>query len=383
MSLINQMLKDLDQRGSGTAENERARGSIRAVPERSSNKRVLAISALLLAMLGAAAGWYFWQQTVTSPAIPASPSQFAKVEPTLPPAQAATVESGKPASNPAQATQTPPPDKFVIAKQARTDLSQAADQAQHGATMPAESAKSRLISADKPMKSAKSSASSSSGTSEARQTKGALAHNTAGYGAATAEAGGKEVTPRQQADNAYGKAISLMGNGQRAEAITELENALAMNPKHSMARQTLAGLLLAEKRSDDAMLTLEEGLKLDRAQWGMAMILARLQVEKNDSRTALATLRRSLPHATQKPDYLAFMAALQQREKNHKEAIALYAQALTKAPQNGYWWMGYGISLQAENKNADARTAYINAQKSKNLTPELRAFVEQKLSQMK
>jgi MSHA biogenesis protein MshN len=376
MSLINQMLKDLDQRGSGTAENERARGSsIRAVPEQSSSKLVLVIGALLLIVLGAAAGWYFRQQPVAPPAVPASPAQLAKVEPALPPAQTATGESANPASNPAQAAQAPSPDKSVMVKQVRTESSQAGKQALPVATNPSEPTQAGRISTDKPVKSARGGSSSSSGASEARQTRASLAHDTAGKGA-TAEAGGKEVTTRQQADNAYGKAISLMGNGQRADAIAELENALAMNPKHAMARQTLAGLLLAEKRSEDA-------LKLDRTQWGMAMILARLQVENNDSKTALATLRRSLPQATQKPDYLAFMAALLQREKNHKEAIALYAQALARAPQNGYWWMGYGISLQAENKNADARTAYVNAQKSKNLTPELRAFVEQKLSQLK
>jgi MSHA biogenesis protein MshN len=41
--------------------------------------------------------------------------------------------------------------------------------------------------------------------------------------------------------------------------------------------------------------------------------------------------------------------------------------------------MGYGISLQAMQRNADAKDAFKHALDTQTLSPDLRAFVQQKL----
>jgi len=192
----------------------------------------------------------------------------------------------------------------------------------------------------------------------------------------------KETTPKQQAENAYGRAVGLIGAGQKAEAMSVLESVLMQYPQHAAARQTLVGLLLDAKRSDEAARVLEDGLKRDASQVGMAMILARIQIEQSGSAAALATLQRSLPHATNRPDYLAFAAAMLQREKRHREAVTHYAHALRKSPQNAHWWMGYGISLQAIGQAKEARQAFVRARDLRKLAPELQAFVEQKINEI-
>lgn len=350
MSLINQMLKDLDKRGSGAGETESSASPIRAVPERSGSSRWLVFIVLLLAVLGAAAAWHLWQRPA-APAVTAhSPIQSADVEPVL----------AIPAANQVQSTSNNKPSgDTVLGKQAPIIVLPATRQDQPGVLVRAKQVQSEpTLSRVLPVLPAPKRV------------------------AAYSEAGGqgKEVTSLQQAENAYGEAISLLGAGHKSEAIAVLESVLSMNPGHAAARQTLVGLLLDGKRTDEAARKLEEGLKRDPAQSGMAMILARIQVDKNDAKTALATLQRSLPFAAQKPDYSAFMAALLQREKRHQEAITLYAQALNKRPDNGFWWMGYAISLKADNRPAEARQAFIRAKDSNQLSPELQAFVEQEIS---
>ncbi len=222
-------------------------------------------------------------------------------------------------------------------------------------------------------------------TPEARAVKPPVAHERTKRGA-TAQGPArmsKETTPEQQAENAYSKAVSLIESGQRQEAITALESLLGQTPRHASARQTLVGLLLDAKRPADATRVLQEGLKLDPARTGMAMVLARIQVEKGDIKAALVSLQQSLPYAAKAPDYYAFMAALFQREKRHQEAIEHYRVALGMVPGNGLWLMGYGISLQAENRLPEARTAFIQARDSGKLAPDLRAFVEQRISQLR
>lgn len=193
----------------------------------------------------------------------------------------------------------------------------------------------------------------------------------------------KELTPAQRAEEEYRRATVLINQGRSSESIAALEKALQLDPQHSVARQTLAGLLLDVKRPDEAMRKLQEGLSVDRNHPALAMMLARLQVDKGELRPAVETLQRTLSYAAERADYQAFLAALLQREGRHKEAAEHFTVALRKSPQNGLWWMGVAISLQADNRLSEARDAFGRARESNNLSPELLAFVDQKLNQLR
>ena len=195
----------------------------------------------------------------------------------------------------------------------------------------------------------------------------------------------KELTVPQRAENEYRQAVALMRQGKGEAAIAGIEQALRLDPQNGAARQTLVALLLESKRHDEAAAKLREGLTLDPSQVGLAMILARIQVdnEKGETRPALETLQRSLPYAVERADYQAFLAALLQREGRHQEAIEHYGLAVRKTPQNGVWWMGLGISLQAENRLPEARDAFTRAKASNTLSAPLLAFVDQKLGQLR
>ena len=192
----------------------------------------------------------------------------------------------------------------------------------------------------------------------------------------------KEMTPQQQAENTYRKAVAMVQQGRTKEAIDELTHALQLDPRHTAARQTLVGLLLEANRYSDAEHALQQGLVIAPEQPDLVMILARLQVERGDIHGGLASLERTLPYASENADYQAFLAALLQREGRHREASAHYLLALRNAPQTGVWLMGLGISLQAENRLPEAREAFNRARTSNTLSPELQVFVEQRLKQL-
>lgn len=191
---------------------------------------------------------------------------------------------------------------------------------------------------------------------------------------------GREDSQTQRAESDYRRALASMQEGRMAETIGALENALRIDPGHEAARQTLVGLLIEAKRPDDAIRQLQLGLTQDPRQPALAMLLARLQIERGGS--GIETLTRTLPYAGANPDYHAFLAGALQREQRHREAAAEYAAALRAVPANGVWWMGMGISLQAEKRNAEALQAFQRAQGSGVLSAELQAFVERQVRQL-
>lgn len=193
----------------------------------------------------------------------------------------------------------------------------------------------------------------------------------------------KKVSPQQQAENEFRRAYLLAQQGRLDEAAAGYKLALSLDPAHVLAREALVSVLQETKRYAEAEKVLQDALNLDEKQTHFAMLLARLQVERNAVPQALETLDKSLPYAARLADYQAFIAALMQRQGRHKEAITFYQNALQLSPTSGVWLMGMGISLQAELRKDDALDIYNRALATHNLSPELEAYVTQRIKEIK
>jgi MSHA biogenesis protein MshN len=192
----------------------------------------------------------------------------------------------------------------------------------------------------------------------------------------------KKVSPQQRAENEFNKANQAVREGRTNDALAGYENALLADPTYKPARRAWAGLLVSLKRNNEAEPVLQRGLKRDIHDTGFAMMLARLQVERGDITLALETLQKTLPYAGEQADYQSFVAALQQRQGRHDEAIAHYQVAVKLAPGSGLWLMGMGISLQALQRKEEARDAYQRALATNSLSAQLQAYVQQKLNEL-
>jgi MSHA biogenesis protein MshN len=192
----------------------------------------------------------------------------------------------------------------------------------------------------------------------------------------------KHVSAGQRADAEFRRAAKLMQLGRIDDAIAGYESALSLDASHDAARQALVALLLDAKRIDDAARVVMGGLNLAPENTRLTMLLARIQLDRGELDTAVTTLEKSLQYADGQPEYHAFFAALLQRQQRHEEALQQYRIVLQQAPDNGLWLMGYGLSLQATKHNPEARAAFQQALDSNSLTPELQMFVKQKLKEL-
>ena len=192
----------------------------------------------------------------------------------------------------------------------------------------------------------------------------------------------KKISPRQQAEHEYEKAELALQQGHADEALAGYEAALLIDPYYKPARLAWVGELLRQQRNDEAEQVLQRGVRRDPRDVEFAMLLARVQVARDALDQALASLERVQSHAPDQADYHAFLAALLQRKERHHDAVQHYRTALEVAPETATSWVGLGISLQAIQQPVEAKVAFQRALESPGLDERLRAFVERRMREM-
>jgi len=367
MSVINRMLQELESRHE--QPQDRLPGIVRAVPPpaRSSRKFLLlvAFGIVLLATAGVAA----WQVLAPAPQAHTATGAVAPVAnapAAAPPADAPPSAEAAPAwPQPLQAPTESLVSEAALAPHAAAPAPAPRPPVKAASGAPSSAASTPVEPSPAPVSVAKATPETAPKTVQDAPP-GAI----------------KQVSPAQRADQRYREALALLAQGRMADAQGALEETLRTDARHLGARQALLGILVDGKRFGQAEQLLQEGLALNLAPASMAMALARLQMERGDQGAALATLDRYLAQGQGSADYHAFLAALLQRAERHGEAVAHYQAALRLQPNRAVWWMGLGISLQADKRAAEAEQAFARARALPGLNAELLAFVEQRLKQL-
>lgn len=393
MSLINKMLQDLDKRHAGDGGGKPLTQQLRPVKTVNKDWRRITLEIGVGVIVGAGwAGWVYYQiaprsvvtelayrsraqsvQVVAVPQTPAAPQAPAVVPaaavpeaaaPQLPPA--AETAPAQPAN---QGTEAAGVDMLKLATEIATPFNEKPLAAKPGST-------SRRAATAAPAPRTVNHENGAPGT---------IAHGAAAPAQQSPGSIDKQMhpsTPAASAENEFRKATELLNRGRVAEAIDGYKLALQRDAGHAAARQALVALLLENRRIEEAQQYLQEGLSLYPDRYAYAILLARIQVDRGDLQGAHDLLRKYAGSAASDAEYHAFDAALLQRLGRHKEAVAGYQAALKLVPGAAVWWMGLGISLQADNREAEALDAFRRAKSVGGLDPALLAFVDQRMKQL-
>lgn len=374
MSLINQMLQDLDSRRATSGPKSRLPNEVRPLPaaRRSSGPLLAGFGVIAIAL----AGGVVWQLSDLRSALenraealvsPAPLPQNAVPVPGFPPSPVAPIQA---AEAPLTVSPTVAPGPSVEDDEARLRLANSLR------VLP-----EREPSAAPPARPATKAAARPAATLVANTAPSATAAapvaRTAGV--TMIEKSAVSTSPHERADGEYRKAMNALNMGRLPEAVDGLRAALKYDAAHTASRQLLFKLLIENKRLDEAAELLQEGLQSQPTQISWAMSLGRLQVDQGDLNGAWQTLQRSLPSAGSSADYQGFAAHVLQRLGRSKEAAEHYELATRLAPAEGRWWLGLGLAFEADGRATEARDALLRARASGTLNAELIALVDRKL----
>ena len=376
MSVINQMLKDLDRR-----QQEAEGAAVYVAPVRQQGWWMLVLTLLCTLALGILGWrtWIFWQQSQraslpvaqvealhTAPAAaPSSP--LAVVATTQAVSSAAPVAKVPAASAESTAARVAP----SVAEQVPADEAVLADEGN-----PQEALGDETIPSDEELQpdlyaelAAEQSAEEAPAPAAPRKP-GILKIETV------------ELSDAELATLAERKATTAMAKGRMQEAQDGYYEVLAHDPHNQGAREQLAGLLYGAGRLTEAAQVLEEGLRLDPAQADLRLLLARVAISGGDQQKALDWLTGYQPDIASNLDYYATWAGLAQELGQPVQASEMYVRLLRQQPDQGRWWLGLGVAEDGQGHRQRALDAYRNAQLHGNLGEASTQWLEQRIGQL-
>lgn len=182
-------------------------------------------------------------------------------------------------------------------------------------------------------------------------------------------------SPEAEAQQYVDEAQMLRRAGKLDAAIGRYRQALERSPGMAGARLQLARLLQETGQADAALSLLRAGYEL-RADDGLAIVTGRLLADLGQQAAALDWLQRG--QAGLRPADHALMGALLSQAHRHEEAGRAYQRALAAEPGQGGWLLGLGLALEAQGRLEEARTAYRNALDRGQFKPEVMQFLRER-----
>lgn len=173
------------------------------------------------------------------------------------------------------------------------------------------------------------------------------------------------------------RAGELIARGRSVEAMSLLTQLLEQSPEHANARATLVALQAESGRRDLALRTLLTGVEFEPMRFAVAA--ARLQAELGEPGAALVTLDR-VPQSGRNAGHEALAGGLAQRTGDHPRAVDAFQRALRTPNAPAVWWAGLAVSLEAIDQPAAALAAFRRAAADPSLPAATRNFALARIS---
>lgn len=389
MSLINQMLRDLEKRNAETGQSHQVAEQVHVTaPPTVSKLPVLGWNLLAAATIFSA--YYGYQHFNASSVKPAATSMQAVASSNAAVQQPIAINATAPATSPtppvavaaAQVTPViaPAPIINAAAPQPALNQLQAKPIEPEKLTQPPEAmqgaAQIAPVPAFKPRTKPKPVQVKSYLQIDPVDDEQEIAQN---YSNAKPIRASK-ANPKQHAELLYREALN---SGQDYLAIPALERALEFYPQHLNARLLLARTLHRSGQINKTANFLDESLALFPSNMQFINTRAQLYLQQKNPSAALNTLQRVSSDGRSEESYLSLLAATYQQLNSYSNAGKVYQRLVVINPAKAENWLGLAISAEKSADKTMAIEAYQQALSRNSLKPSVVNYIKQRLNDIR
>lgn len=364
MSLINQVLKDIDQRSGNVDTTSPVDSNVKTIagemPLARGIRPSMTVGLVVLVAASGLAGWLLLGESRTDSADPVQPSMSA--------------------ASPQSSSRQPPVSAVTVGEASR-EVVAVTPTPSLAATPPATTVNSGALGAlanvvdDWAESAAGPEALATAATRRSSSTPDPMRRDRPDRPAVVS----KVVTSRQASDNLFRGAEAAFASNKLSEGQRLLKQALERDENNHRARELLASVVIDLGRTDEAVKILARGVTLEPGRKAFVIPLALLKQSLGAEIEALSLLESSIGALDGDAETHAFLAALLQRNGRHVEAANNYVIALRRFPNNGQWLVGLGISLYAQGVRQAALEAFQTAITSGSLSPILEDYASRQI----
>jgi len=163
----------------------------------------------------------------------------------------------------------------------------------------------------------------------------------------------------------------------------KLQQVLKLNVKHIDARLLLANTLLQQGLTQQSAHLLDQGLKLFPKNPDFIKLRSQMFLQFKQAIAALQLLQRIKPGKTQDEDYLALLAAAYQQNNQPLESLTLYQKLLALNPEKAEYWLGLAMAQEKQGNKYQALLSYQQALNKKTLQNVVVSYINQRISSLK
>ena len=174
------------------------------------------------------------------------------------------------------------------------------------------------------------------------------------------------------------KAVNL-NEINKAEQL--FEEILIIEPKHKLARKKLAALWFGRKSYTQAVNLLSQGIAIYRHDGEFRLLKARIHLSQGQHEAAFYTLK---PLATfEQEEYQVTLANIAQKIEQYSDAISAYQVLIKMQPYSGRWHLGLAIVYDKNSQFPLAVNEYALALTKTDLSASSAKFAQQRMQALR
>lgn len=158
-----------------------------------------------------------------------------------------------------------------------------------------------------------------------------------------------------------------------------LKDLLAIDPQNLSARNLLLQTLLKSNAQTELDMFLQESLQLFPNHLAFITTQAHRQIQRKQFSAAISTLERVDSRQINEPTYLSLLAASYQQQQQYQQAAAIYQKLTIIQPDKAEHWLGLGICEENLHHNQTAIMAYQQALNKNTLNSPVVDYIKQRL----